>query len=85
VRDDRLRLIFACCHPALSTESQVALTPTVTPATPAIEAAGLLAGQNLPGLIVVDDRGRPLTILPVLRCCGWRCRSIARTTRRWPG
>jgi CBS domain-containing protein len=38
--------------------------PTVTLATPATEAAGLLAGQNLPGLIVVDDRGRPLTILP---------------------
>ena len=38
--------------------------PTVTSATPAIEAARLLAGQNLPGLIVVDDRGRPLTILP---------------------
>jgi RNA polymerase sigma-70 factor (ECF subfamily) len=26
VRDDRLRLIFTCCHPALSTETQVALT-----------------------------------------------------------
>jgi RNA polymerase sigma-70 factor (ECF subfamily) len=26
VQDDRLRLIFTCCHPALSTESQVALT-----------------------------------------------------------
>jgi len=26
VRDDRLRLIFACCHPALNTASQVALT-----------------------------------------------------------
>jgi CBS domain-containing protein len=38
--------------------------PTVTLATPAITAAGLLAGQNLPGLIVVDDQGRPLTILP---------------------
>ncbi|HEV2418117.1 MAG TPA: sigma factor, partial [Terriglobia bacterium] len=24
--DDRLRLIFTCCHPALSTEAQVALT-----------------------------------------------------------
>ena len=24
--DDRLRLIFTCCHPALRTESQVALT-----------------------------------------------------------
>jgi RNA polymerase sigma-70 factor (ECF subfamily) len=26
VRDDRLRLIFTCCHPALSTEAQIALT-----------------------------------------------------------
>src|SRR5580658_2723581 len=26
VRDDRLRLIFTCCHPALPTEAQVALT-----------------------------------------------------------
>ncbi len=26
VRDDRLRMIFTCCHPALSTSAQVALT-----------------------------------------------------------
>ncbi len=26
VRDDRLRLIFTCCHPALATNTQVALT-----------------------------------------------------------
>jgi RNA polymerase sigma-70 factor, ECF subfamily len=26
VRDDRLRLIFTCCHPALATHAQVALT-----------------------------------------------------------
>lgn len=26
VPDDRLRLIFTCCHPALSSEAQVALT-----------------------------------------------------------
>ena len=26
LRDDRLRLIFTCCHPALSSEAQVALT-----------------------------------------------------------
>jgi RNA polymerase sigma-70 factor (ECF subfamily) len=26
IPDDRLRLIFTCCHPALATESQVALT-----------------------------------------------------------
>lgn len=38
--------------------------PTVTLTTPAIDAAWLLAGQDLPGLIVIDGRGRPLTILP---------------------
>ena len=26
IEDDRLRLVFTCCHPALSTEAQVALT-----------------------------------------------------------
>src|SRR5207244_7517917 len=26
IRDDRLRLIFTCCHPALALEAQVALT-----------------------------------------------------------
>src|SRR5262249_8518202 len=26
IADDRLRLMFTCCHPALSTEAQVALT-----------------------------------------------------------
>jgi CBS domain-containing protein len=38
--------------------------PTVGMDTPALEAARLLAGQNLPGLIVVDRGGRPVTILP---------------------
>lgn len=42
----------------------------VTPATavrfdtPAIEAARLLAEERLPGLIVVNDRGLPVTVLP---------------------
>jgi CBS domain-containing protein len=38
--------------------------PTVGLDTPAVEAARLLAGQNLPGLIVVDEAGRPWTVLP---------------------
>lgn len=38
--------------------------PTVTPSTPAIEAARLMAEQNLPGLVVVDEQQRPATILP---------------------
>lgn len=37
--------------------------PTVRPTTPAREALELLAGQRLPGLIVVDDAHRPTTIL----------------------
>lgn len=38
--------------------------PTVTADSSALDAARLLAGQNLPGLIVVDAAGRPATILP---------------------
>lgn len=38
--------------------------PVVELSTPAVEAARLLAEQNLPGLIVVDADGRPKTILP---------------------
>lgn len=41
--------------------------PTVRTDTPAIDAARLLAGQDLPGLIVVDHDGRPFTILPGTR------------------
>ncbi|MEV4701930.1 CBS domain-containing protein [Actinoplanes sp. NPDC049316] len=36
---------------------------TVAEDLPAREAARVLAAQNLPGLIVVDARGRPLTVL----------------------
>jgi CBS domain-containing protein len=32
--------------------------------TPALDAARLLAGRNLPGLIVVDEAGHPTTVLP---------------------
>ncbi|NUP02222.1 MAG: CBS domain-containing protein [Nonomuraea sp.] len=38
--------------------------PTVTLDTSALEAARLLAERDLPGLIVVDDEGRPHSILP---------------------
>ncbi|HEX2356589.1 MAG TPA: CBS domain-containing protein [Micromonosporaceae bacterium] len=38
--------------------------PMVTLGTSALEAARLLAAQNLPGLVVLDDDGRPSTILP---------------------
>lgn len=38
--------------------------PVVGLDTPALDAARLLASQNLPGLIVVDKDGHPMTILP---------------------
>ena len=38
--------------------------PTVRRDTLAIDAARLLAGQDLPGLIVVDDAGLPASVLP---------------------
>jgi hypothetical protein len=41
--------------------------PTVGLDTTALDAARLLAGSDLPGLIVVDRRGRPTTVLPGTR------------------
>lgn len=41
----------------------VAPFPVVGLETPAVEAARLLAGNDLPGLIVVDRTGRPCTVL----------------------
>ena len=38
--------------------------PTVRMDTPALDAARLLAGRDLPGLLVLDDAGRPAVILP---------------------
>ncbi len=38
--------------------------PAVRLDTPAVDAARLLADADLPGLVVLDDRGRPSTILP---------------------
>jgi CBS domain-containing protein len=37
--------------------------PTVTLSSLVLDAARLLAGADLPGLIVVDDRGRPYAVL----------------------
>ncbi|MEV0809597.1 CBS domain-containing protein [Micromonospora sp. NPDC050200] len=38
--------------------------PTIRLGAPVLAAARLLAGHNLPGLIVVDERGCPVTVLP---------------------
>ena len=54
--------------------------------TPAMEAARLLAGQDLPGLIVVDDGG-PAVDDPARHpgAADGGARATARTIRRWPG
>ncbi|MGH8829439.1 MAG: RNA polymerase sigma factor, partial [Jiangellaceae bacterium] len=47
VADDRLRLIFTCCHPALRVEHQVALTlRLVAGLTPAEVAAAFLVSED---------------------------------------
>lgn len=54
VEDDRLRLIFTCCHPALSPEAQVALTlrEICGLTTEAIASAFLVAPSTLAQRIV---------------------------------
>jgi RNA polymerase sigma-70 factor (ECF subfamily) len=49
LHDDRLRLIFTCCHPALSSEAQVALTLRLLGglSTPEIARAFLVAESTL--------------------------------------
>ncbi len=49
IRDDRLRLIFTCCHPALSREAQVALTLRLVcgVATPDVAHAFLVAESTM--------------------------------------
>jgi RNA polymerase sigma-70 factor (ECF subfamily) len=54
VRDDRLRLIFTCCHPALATGAQVALTLRLLGglSTPEIARAFLVAEPTMAQRIV---------------------------------
>jgi aryl-alcohol dehydrogenase-like predicted oxidoreductase len=56
--------------------------PTVTLDTDALDAARTLAEHRLPGLLVVDERGAPCTVLPGARCCASWCRHTCRTIRR---
>ena len=58
LHDDRLRLIFTCCHPALSLEAQVALTLRTLGglATPEIARAFLVAEPTLAQRLVRAKR-----------------------------
>jgi RNA polymerase sigma-70 factor, ECF subfamily len=58
VQDDRLRLIFTCCHPALPLEAQVALTlrTLVGLSTPEIARAFLVSVQTMAQRLVRAKR-----------------------------
>ena len=60
-RDERLELMFTCCHPALSTEAQVALTLRTLGGlqTPEI-ARAFLVPEHRPGQTDPRRKTRPL-------------------------
>jgi hypothetical protein len=58
--------------------------PVVALDSDALDAVRLLATRRLPGLVVTDSTGTPVTILPASQLSVCWCPRTSRRTPRWP-
>ncbi len=87
IEDDRLRLIFTCCHPALALDAQVALTLRTLGglATPEIARAFLVPEATLAQRLVrakrkIREAGIPTGSRPTTSCPNGSTRSCGSST-----
>ena len=97
VEDDRLRLIFTCCHPALAPEARVALTlrllggltvPEIAVGVPGLrdhDGPADHPGEEEDRRRATSPTGcrRPRTCPPGCRAC-WPCSTSSSTRATWP-
>jgi RNA polymerase sigma-70 factor (ECF subfamily) len=91
IPDDRLRLIFVCCHPALAREAQVALTLRLVcgVATPDVAHAFLVSGPTMAARITrakkkIAGAGIPYVVRrPRPTAPRWRSRATLPSASSW--